>query len=81
MRWEVELLLYVMLVSFALYTLSTRNLLVAVVGLAIFNFVAAIIMVSMGAIDVAFTEAVIGAGVVGVYSIIAVYKTSPESRD
>jgi uncharacterized MnhB-related membrane protein len=81
MRWEVELLLYVMLVSFALYTLSTRNLLVAVVGLAIFSFVAAIIMVSMGAIDVAFTEAVIGAGVVGVYSIIAVYKTSPESRD
>ena len=56
-------------------------LLTAVVALNIFSFMSASIMVKLGAIDVAFTEAVVGAGAVGVINILAILLTSRKSAD
>jgi uncharacterized MnhB-related membrane protein len=81
MHWLIEFHLFFILTVAALVGLSVRNLLSAVVTLNVFSFMTAAIMVSMGAIDVAFTEAVVGAGAVGVFSIIAILMTSRESRD
>lgn len=81
MHWIIEFLLFVVLVVAAVVGLSVRNLLAAVVILNVFSFMTAAIMVSLGAIDVAFTEAVVGAGVVGVFSIVAILLTSRKSRD
>jgi uncharacterized MnhB-related membrane protein len=81
MHWHLEFLLFVIITVAALSALSIRNLLAAVVTLNIFSFMTAAIMVSLGAIDVAFTEAVVGAGAVGLFSIIAILLTSRKSRD
>ena len=81
MRWELELVLYIFLVIAAVVSLYVKDLLTAVVSLSVFSFVLAMLFVSMGAIDVGFTEAVVGAGITGVLFIVMIYKTSRRSND
>lgn len=81
MHWMIELLLFVTIIVAALVGLGVRNLLAAAVTMNVFTFMTAAIMVSLGAVDVAFTEAVVGAGAVGVFSIVAILLTSRKSRD
>ncbi len=81
MHWLIEFVLFLVMITAALLALGIRNLLAAVVTLNIFSFMAASIMVSLGAIDVAFTEAVVGAGAVGVFNIVAILLTSRKSLD
>lgn len=81
MHWELEIILYCFLVISAVVALSVKDLLTAVVTLNVFSFVVATLFVSMGAIDVGFTEAVVGAGVTGVLYIIMILKTSRRSSD
>jgi energy-converting hydrogenase B subunit D len=76
-----ELVLYLFLLSTAIIALQTRSLLAAVGASSAFSFTAALLFVSMGAVDVAFTEAVVGAGVVGVYFVIAILHTTRKSSD
>jgi len=81
MHWELELVLYIFLVIAAVVSLYVKDLLTAVVSLSVFSFVLAMLFVSMGAIDVGFTEAVVGAGVTGVLFVVTIYKTSRRSND
>ncbi|MDW7712064.1 MAG: hydrogenase subunit MbhD domain-containing protein [Deferrisomatales bacterium] len=81
MNWEIEILFYVVLTTAALVALHVRNLMAAAVTLAIFSYVGALLMMSMGAVDVAFTEAVVGAGITGVFYIAMILKTSQRSSD
>ncbi len=81
MHWLIEFVLFLIMIVAALVALGLRNLLAAVVTLNIFSFMSASIMVSLGAIDVAFTEAVVGAGAVGVFNIVAILLTSRKSLD
>ncbi|EPR33090.1 protein of unknown function DUF4040 [Alkalidesulfovibrio alkalitolerans DSM 16529] len=81
MPWMIEFTLFTILIVSAVVALGLRNLLAAVVTLNIFSFMSACVMVSLGAIDVAFTEAVVGAGAVGVFNIIAILLTSRKSVD
>jgi uncharacterized MnhB-related membrane protein len=79
--WLIEIILFTVLIVAALVALGLRNLLAAVVTLNIFSFMSASLMVKLGAIDVAFTEAVVGAGAVGVINILAILLTSRKSAD
>ncbi len=81
MYWLIEFFLFLILIVAAILALEVRNLLAAVVTLNVFSFMTAAIMVSLGAIDAAFTEAVVGAGAVGLFSIVAIRRTSRKSRD
>jgi uncharacterized MnhB-related membrane protein len=81
MPWMIEFLLFMVITTAALVGLGVRNLLAAAVTMNIFSFMSASIMVSLGAIDVAFTEAVVGAGAVGVFNILAILMTTRKSRD
>lgn len=81
MDWLIELTLFLILIIAALIALGIRDLLVAAVILSVFSFVTAAIMVSLGAIDVAFTEAVVGAGAVGLFSVVVIRRTSRRSED
>lgn len=81
MHWTIEILLFMVMTVAALIGLGVRNLIAAAVTMNIFGFMTASIMVSLGAIDVAFTEAVVGAGAVGVFNILAIFMTSRRSRD
>jgi multicomponent Na+:H+ antiporter subunit B len=49
--------------------------------LSVFSFSAALLFASMGAVDVGFTEAVVGAGVTGILFVIAIHKTSAKTND
>lgn len=81
MPWLLEIVLYVFLLASALIALEVRNLLAAAVSSSVFSFVIAILFISMGAVDVGFTEAVAGAGVVGVLFIVLILRTSRRTRD
>lgn len=81
MNWKIELFLYLFLLICALLALGVRNLLAASLAATAFSFTVALLFLSMGAVDVGFTEAVVGAGIVGVYFIAVIHKTTRKSRD
>ena len=81
MHWEIEALLFAFLFTTALISLSVKDLLVAVVTLTAFSFISALIYTVMGAIDVGFTEAVVGAGVTGIFFVVLIFQTARRSSD
>lgn len=81
MHWIIEIVLYAFLIGSALIALEVRDLLAAAITTSVFSFVIAVLFVSMGAVDVGFTEAVVGAGIIGVYFIVLVLKTDRRSSD
>jgi energy-converting hydrogenase B subunit D len=81
MIWQVEFWLLLVLVFLAITALSVRDLLGAVVILSGYSFVTALLFVSMGAVDVAFTEATLGAGVSGVLFVVALFSIGRRSED
>jgi len=81
MHWELELTLFIFLIVTALLALESRNLLTAVVSLTVFSFLSALLYVAMGAVDVGFTEAVVGGGVSGVLFVVTIFKTTRKCRD
>jgi multicomponent Na+:H+ antiporter subunit B len=81
MHWELEIVFFVILIAAALVALEAKNLLVAVVSLGVFSFLSALLYVAMGAVDVGFTEAVVGGGVSGVLFIATVFRTTRRSKD
>ncbi|MCH7493787.1 DUF4040 domain-containing protein [bacterium] len=77
----LDLLLYLFLVVAAVTALRVRDLLAAVVVLSAFSLVAALLFSLLGAPDVSFTEAVVGAGVTGVLMVAALYRLPRRSKD
>ncbi len=77
----LELTLGLLLLAAALIALRVKNLLAAAVTLSVFSFISALLYLVMGAIDVAFTEAVVGAGITGVLFIVMLFHTSRRSFD
>jgi energy-converting hydrogenase B subunit D len=77
----IEVFLYGMQIVCAVIALQAKDLLVAVSMLTIFSFLSALLMLAMGAVDVAFTEAVVGAGITGVYWVLALFKTSRRCKE
>ena len=81
MYWQIEIVLFVFLIITALISLYVKDLLTAVVILNAFSFISALMYVVMGAIDVGFTEAVVGAGVSGIFFVVLIFQTSRRSSD
>ena len=81
MDWQIEIVLYLFLIASAVIALEVRDLLAAAITTSAFSFVVAILFISMGAVDVGFTEAVVGAGIVGVYFIVMILRTTRRTRD
>ncbi|OGO18648.1 MAG: hypothetical protein A2Z02_05525 [Chloroflexi bacterium RBG_16_48_7] len=77
----LTLLLFIILIVAGVGALRTRDLVAAAFFLAAFSFGAALIYAQMGAPDVAFTEAVVGAGVSGVFLIAALFFLDRRSKD
>jgi energy-converting hydrogenase B subunit D len=81
MIWQVEFWLLIVLVALALIALEVRDLLAASVVLTAYSFIMALLFVTMGAVDVAFTEATLGAGVTGVLFLVALFFMDRRSND
>lgn len=77
----LETALGLLLLASALIALRLKNLLASAVTLSVFSFISALIYLVMGAVDVAFTEAVVGAGITGVLFIVVLFQTSRRSID
>ncbi|MCP4220943.1 MAG: DUF4040 domain-containing protein [bacterium] len=81
MHWQLEIIFFIFLIISALLSLKVKKLLTAVVTLSVFSFISALLYVVMGAVDVGFTEAVVGAGVTGVLFVVLIFKTERRSID
>ena len=68
--------LLVLLVLLAVTAIRASDLLPAVVALGGYGFVMALTWAAIGAVDVAFTEAVVGAGATTVFMLAALLRTS-----
>ena len=81
MIWQLDLILLVFAAIAAVGALSIKDLLGSVILLGAFGFFMCLLWVEMGAVDVAFTEASVGAGITTVLFVIAVFKTERRSKD
>jgi multicomponent Na+:H+ antiporter subunit B len=81
MFWELEIILFVFLLITAIIALESKDLLVAAVMLTLFSFLMALLFTTMGAVDVGFTEAVVGAGVTGILLVVAIFQTTFKTED
>lgn len=81
MTWMIDFIFFGLAVIAALFALSVRDLMTSVVTLTVFSFLMALLYAGLGAVDVAFNEAVIGAGISGVYLIFTIFLTTRRSLD
>ena len=81
MIWQIDFWLLVILIISAIIALQVRDLLAAVAALTAYSFFVALLFAQMGAIDVAFVEAALGAGVTGILFVIALFFTKRRSED
>ena len=81
MIWQLDLILLVLTVISAVAAIIVKDLLASVILLGAYSLFMCLLWVEMGAVDVAFTEASVGAGISTVLMVIAVFKTERRSRD
>jgi uncharacterized MnhB-related membrane protein len=81
MIWQFDLLILTLVVVCAVGALTVRDLLSAAVIFGIYSFLMCLLWAEMGAVDVAFTEAAVGAGVSTILFIGAILGTSRRSKD
>ena len=81
MIWEIDFYLLVILTVTAIVALEVRDLLAAVIVLTAYSFFMALLFAQMGAVDVSFTEATLGAGVTGVFLVAALFFLERRSAD
>jgi energy-converting hydrogenase B subunit D len=78
---ELNLFFLFFAVVTAVAALTVKDLLAAVVLLSAFSLFMCLTWTEMGAVDVAFTEAAVGAGVSTAFFIAALYHTKRRSKD
>jgi energy-converting hydrogenase B subunit D len=76
-----DIILLILLVVTALVSLRVRDLLSATMIFGVYSFLICLLWAEMGAVDVAFTEAAVGAGVSAVFLIATVFNTRRNSSD
>ena len=81
MIWQLDLVLLTLVIICAAAALAVKNLFSATVLFGAFSFLMCMLWTEMGAVDVAFTEAAVGAGVSTAFFIAAIFQTSRRSKD
>jgi energy-converting hydrogenase B subunit D len=78
---EFDLLLLTLVIVTAISALWIKDLMGAAIVFGTYSFMMCLIWTAMGAVDVAFTEAAVGAGVSTVFFIATAYNTTRRSSD
>lgn len=81
MVWWLELAIFGLLAASGIVALTLRDLIAAVAALSVYSFLAAALLAMMGAVDVALTEAALGAGITVVLFIGAISLMQRRSVD
>lgn len=77
--FDIILLFFVLICAIA--AITVKDLLSAVMILGAYSFFMCIIWALMGAVDVAFTEASVSAGIGTILMVAAISKTTRRSKD
>ena len=81
MIWQIEIIVLAIVLICGLAAISVKDLLGAAVLFGAYSFMMCLLWAIMGAVDVAFTEATVGAGVSTVLFVTAVFRTTRRTRD
>ncbi len=81
MIWPLDFILLIIILILSVAAITVRDLLSAAIILGGFSFMMALLWTEMGAVDVAITEASVGAGVSTVFFVAALHHTNRRSKD
>ncbi|WP_029914047.1 Na(+)/H(+) antiporter subunit B [Pelobacter seleniigenes] len=81
MIWALDLLILLLVVVCAIAAITVKDLLSATIVFGVYSFLMCLLWAEMGAVDVAFTEATVGAGISTVLFIAAILNTTRRSKD
>jgi len=81
MIWQLNIVLLIFTTVSAIAALTVKDLLSSAILMGAFSLFMCLLWVEMGAVDVAFTEASVGAGISTVLFVVAVYRTARRSKD
>jgi uncharacterized MnhB-related membrane protein len=81
MIWQVEFVILFLVIVSGVAALWVKDLLSAAILFGAYSFLMCISWAVMGAVDVAFTEASVGAGVSTIFFVAAVFRTSRRTKD
>ncbi|MEJ5376676.1 MAG: hydrogenase subunit MbhD domain-containing protein [bacterium] len=81
MIWQLDLLVLSLVVACGIGALMIKDLLGSAILFGAYSFMMCVLWAVMGAVDVAFTEAAVGAGVSTVFFVAAVFHTTRRSKD
>ncbi|UCG81170.1 MAG: DUF4040 domain-containing protein [Desulfobacterales bacterium] len=81
MVWPIDLAILTLVVIVGIGALMVKDLLGAAILFGAYSFMMCLLWTIMGAVDVAFTEASVGAGASTVFFVAAVFRTSRRTKD
>jgi uncharacterized MnhB-related membrane protein len=81
MIWQLDLAVLTLVVLCGIGAIAVKDLLGAAILFGAYSFMMCLLWSIMGAVDVAFTEASVGAGVSTVFFIAAVFRTTRRTKD
>lgn len=81
MIWQIDLLLLTLVVICGVTTIVLKDLLAATLVFSVYSFLMCLLWAEMGAVDVAFTEATVGAGISTMLFIATILRTTRRSKD
>lgn len=81
MIWQLDLIILLIVVLCGIAAISIRDLLGSAIMFGAYSFMMCLLWSIMGAVDVSFTEASVGAGVSTVFFVAAVFRTTRRTRD
>lgn len=81
MLWQLDLIILTLVIICAAAAITVKDLLGAAILFGAYSFLMCLLWAIMGAVDVAFTEASVGAGVSTVFLVSAVFRTTRRTRD
>lgn len=81
MTWQFDAIILTLVIVTAIGAISIKDLLGAAILFGAYSFMMCLLWAIMGAVDVSFTEASVGAGVSTVLFVATVYNTTRRSKD
>ncbi|MBW2366520.1 MAG: DUF4040 domain-containing protein [Deltaproteobacteria bacterium] len=81
MIWQLDMLVLALVLVSAIGAITVKDLLSSAILFGAYSFLMCLLWAMMGAVDVAFTEASVGAGISTVLFVAAVFRTSRRSKD
>lgn len=81
MIWQLDLAILTLVVITAIGAIMVKDLLGTAILFGAYSFMLCLLWSIMGAVDVSFTEASVGAGVSTVFFVAAVFRTTRRTKD